>query len=55
VKEVLQRLGMDELSPIESAMVARRIHRAQNKLAGRPEPDRVVNSAEEWLQATASE
>jgi preprotein translocase subunit SecA len=35
VKEVLQRLGMDESAPVESGMVARRVRGAQGKFAVR--------------------
>ena len=54
VKGVLERMGANESTLIESAMVARRIRQAQGKFAGRPEPRGAVHSAEDWLQAVES-
>jgi hypothetical protein len=51
VKEVLQRLGMDESAPVESGMVARRVRGAQGKFAARAERGCDAASAEEWLQS----
>ena len=50
VRNVLQRLGMEESSPIESRMVAKRIRQAQDKLAKRAEDVGEADSAEEWLR-----
>jgi len=47
----LRRLGIDESSPIESVHIVRRILSVQKKFAGRAQPDRDANSAEEWLEA----
>jgi preprotein translocase subunit SecA len=51
VKEVLQRLGMDESAPVESGMVARRVRGAQGKFAARAGRGCDADSAEEWLQS----
>jgi preprotein translocase subunit SecA len=51
VKELLQRLGMDESTPVESQMVARRVRKAQGKFAARAEGGCDADSAEAWLQA----
>jgi preprotein translocase subunit SecA len=51
VSGVLQRLGMDESSPVESPMVARRIRDAQRKLAQKGDYGPEARSAEEWLQS----
>jgi preprotein translocase subunit SecA len=51
VKGVLQRLGMDESAPVESAMVARRVRRAQGKFAASAGRGCDADSAEEWLQS----
>jgi preprotein translocase subunit SecA len=51
VKEVLQRLGMDESAPVESRMVARQVREAQGKFAARALQRCDANSAEEWLRS----
>ncbi len=51
VKGFLQRLGMDESSPIESAMVARRVRDAQKKFAAGAEDRCDADSAENWLRS----
>jgi preprotein translocase subunit SecA len=51
---MLQRLGMDESKPIESPLVARRVHGAQAKFAKQLDNAGDARSAEEWLQANGS-
>ncbi len=51
VKELLQRLGIDESAPIESAMVVRRVRWAQGKFAARGGQGCDADSTEAWLQA----
>jgi preprotein translocase subunit SecA len=55
VRGLLQRLGMDEGSPIESSMVARRIRDAQEKFARQADHGSHASSAEEWLQSNGFE
>ena len=55
VKGVLQRLGMDESAPVESAMVARRVRGAQGKFAASAGWGCDADSAEEWLQSNGFE
>ncbi|MCA9061212.1 MAG: hypothetical protein KDA85_22015 [Planctomycetaceae bacterium] len=50
VRNVLQKLGMTEDEPIESAMVSRRIRQAQQAIAGRTTGNQSSQSAGEWLQ-----
>jgi preprotein translocase subunit SecA len=50
LKELLERLGMNESTAIESSMVAARIRMAQKKRADGMQHDPKATSAEEWLQ-----
>lgn len=51
VKDLLQRMGMDESVPVESGMVAGRVRAAQGKFAKRAGQGCDADSAEEWLQS----
>jgi len=50
VEQMLRGLGMTDTKPIESVMVARRLARAQAKLAKQVISERNASSAEEWCQ-----
>jgi hypothetical protein len=54
VEDLLRRLGANESEPIESAMIARRIRAAQEKLARQAVDDRPADSAEEWMRLNLS-
>ena len=55
LRSLLGRLGMDEDSPIESELVARRIRDVQAKFAVRASRDLNADSAEAWLHDTSSD
>jgi preprotein translocase subunit SecA len=50
VKGVLQKMGMDESSAIQSPMIAKRVRGAQANIAKRAEEVDDAESAEEWLR-----
>jgi preprotein translocase subunit SecA len=50
IKQVLQRMGMEESSAIESRLLTRRVRKAQDKIAKRAEEVGEADSAEEWLR-----
>jgi preprotein translocase subunit SecA len=50
VKGVLQKMGMEESSAIQSSMIARRVRGAQASIAKRAEEVGDAESAEEWLR-----
>ena len=51
IKDVLRRLGMNESTPLESGMVARRMRGAQRKFGSRAGQGCDADSAEEWLRS----
>jgi preprotein translocase subunit SecA len=54
VKGVLQKLGIDESSAIQSPMIAKRVRGAQASIAKRAEEVGDAESAEEWIRAQSN-
>ena len=54
VKGVLQKMGMDESSAIQSPMIAKRVRGAQASITKRAEEVDDAESAEEWIRAQSN-
>lgn len=55
IQDVLSGLGMSETEPITSGMIARRVRKAQERLAQRVGDDHKADSADEWLRRNGTD